>query len=140
MDNEDQERMKEWARNNGKSVRQRTVRQETTKYKADTLPLNMYERKQPIGEKIQFAIPSAHDLDETQLDETCPNCAGDHDENQVDEYSDGSDSSDSEMTLMMKLRTTWPSWELLVLDEALLLIEAYSNQTTLCDRSGLGKR
>ena len=52
----------------------------------------MYERKQPIGEKIQFAIPSAHDLDETQLDETCPNCAGDHDENQVDENSDGSDS------------------------------------------------
>ena len=36
---------------------------------------------------------------ETQLDETCPNCAGDHDENQVDEYSDGSDSSDSEMDI-----------------------------------------
>ena len=50
MDDEDQERMREWARNNGKSVRQRTVRQETTKYKAGTLPLNMYERKQQIGE------------------------------------------------------------------------------------------
>ena len=62
-------------------------------------PLNMYERKQPIGEKIQFAIPSAHDLDETQLDESCPNFAGDHDENKVDEYSDGSDSSDSEMDI-----------------------------------------
>ena len=36
---------------------------------------------------------------ETQLDETSPNCAGDHDENQVDEYSDGSDSSDSEMDI-----------------------------------------
>ena len=59
----------------------------------------MYERKQPIGEKIQFAIPSAHDLDETQLNERCPNCAGDHDGNQVDEYSDGSDSSDSEMDI-----------------------------------------
>ena len=59
----------------------------------------MYERKQPIGEKIQFAVSSANDLDETQLDETCPNCAGDHDENQVDEYSDGSDSSDSEMDI-----------------------------------------
>ena len=59
----------------------------------------MYERKQPIGDKIQFAIPSAHDIDETQLDETCPNCAGDHDKNQVDEYSDGSDSSDSEMDI-----------------------------------------
>ena len=51
----------------------------------------MYERKQPI--------PSAHDLDETQLDETCPNCAGDHDENQADENSDGSDSSNSEMDI-----------------------------------------
>ena len=45
------------------------------------------------------AILSAHDLDETQLDETCPNCAGDHDENQVVEYSDGSDSSDSQMDI-----------------------------------------
>ena len=54
----------------------------------------MYERKQPIGEKIQFAIPSAPDLDETQLDETCPNSAGDHNENQVDEYSDRSDLSE----------------------------------------------
>ena len=36
---------------------------------------------------------------ETQLDKTCPNCAGDHDENQVDEYNDGSDSSDSEMDI-----------------------------------------
>ena len=54
MDGEDQERMREWARNNGKSVRQRTVRQETTKYKAGTLPLNMYERKQQIGEKYSF--------------------------------------------------------------------------------------
>ena len=42
MNDEDQERMREWARNNEKSVRQRTVRQETTKYKAGTLPLNMY--------------------------------------------------------------------------------------------------
>ena len=90
--------MREWASNNGKSVRQRTVRQETTKYKAGTLPLNMYERKQPIGDKIQFAIPFAHDLDETQLGETCPNCAGDHIENQVDENS-GSDSSDWEMDI-----------------------------------------
>lgn len=69
--------MRQWARDNGKSVCQRTVRQETTKYKAGTLPLNMYERKQLIGEKIQFETPSADDLDE----------------NQLDEFSDGSDSS-----------------------------------------------
>lgn len=40
MDNEDQESMIEWACNR-KSVCQRTVQQETTKYKAGTLPLNM---------------------------------------------------------------------------------------------------
>ena len=34
--------MLEWAANNGKAIRQRTVRQETTKFKAGTLPLNMY--------------------------------------------------------------------------------------------------
>ena len=51
----------------------------------------MYKRKQTIDEKIQLAISSAHDLSETQLDKNFPNSAGDHDENQVDEYSDGSD-------------------------------------------------
>ena len=49
MDEKDQERMKEWAHNNKKSVRQRPVRRETTRHKAATL--NMYERKQTIGEK-----------------------------------------------------------------------------------------
>ena len=56
----------------------------------------MYKRKQTIDEKIQLAISSAHDLSQTQLDK---NSAGDHDENQVDEYSDRSDSSDSEIDI-----------------------------------------
>ena len=75
----------------------------------------MYKRKQTIDEKIQLAISSAHDLSETQLDKNFPNSAGDHDENQVDEYSDGSDSSDSEIDIDNKsenvlifLRTTRP--------------------------------
>ena len=62
MNDESQEYMREWARDNGKSVRQRTVRQETTKGKAGTLPHNMYERTQPIGEKLQFSTPSADDI------------------------------------------------------------------------------
>ena len=33
--------MIEWATNNGKAVRQRSVRQESTLFKAGTLPLNM---------------------------------------------------------------------------------------------------
>ena len=34
--------MIEWATNNGKAARQRSVRQETTTFKAIMLPLNMY--------------------------------------------------------------------------------------------------
>ena len=39
--------MREWALQHGKSVRQRTVRQEITKFKAGTFPLNMY-RSSPL--------------------------------------------------------------------------------------------
>ena len=35
-------------------MRQRTVRQETTKYKSGALPLNMYQSEEEIGEKLQF--------------------------------------------------------------------------------------
>ena len=49
-----QDFLTEWARNNGKTVRQRTVRQETTKYESGTLPLNMYQTEEQIGEKLQF--------------------------------------------------------------------------------------
>ena len=49
-----QDVMREWARDNGKSVRQRTVRQETTKYKSGTLPLNMYQSEEQTGEKVKF--------------------------------------------------------------------------------------
>ena len=37
-----QSEMLEWANEHGRCVRQRSVRQETTKFKAGTLPLNMY--------------------------------------------------------------------------------------------------
>ena len=42
----------EWAANNGKAIRQRKVRQETTKFKAGTLPLNMYATSAQSTEKI----------------------------------------------------------------------------------------
>ena len=35
-------------------MRQRTVRQETTKFKSGTLPLNMYQTGEKIGEKLYF--------------------------------------------------------------------------------------
>lgn len=49
-----QEFMREWARDNGKTVRQRTVGQETMKYNSGTLPLDMYQTEERIGEKVQF--------------------------------------------------------------------------------------
>ena len=55
MSKSDQELMRSWARDNGKCVRQRTVRQETTKFKAGTLPLNMYEQNEIPIEKFQWA-------------------------------------------------------------------------------------
>ena len=41
----DQGPVRNWANTHGKCVRQRTVQQETTKYKAGTLPLNMYHHR-----------------------------------------------------------------------------------------------
>ena len=45
--------MLEWAANNGKAIRQRTVRQETTiEVQTGTLPLNMYATSAQSTEKI----------------------------------------------------------------------------------------
>ena len=44
MSQADQTLMREWAHEHGKAVRQRTVRQCTTKHNAGTVPLNMYEK------------------------------------------------------------------------------------------------
>ena len=54
MSQADQTLMRDWAHEYGKAVRQRTVRQCTTKHDAGTLPLNMYEKELPIGERVTF--------------------------------------------------------------------------------------
>ena len=54
LNNSEQVLMREWAANYGKAVRQRTVRQETTMFKAGTLPLNMYATSVPENEKVTF--------------------------------------------------------------------------------------
>ena len=54
MSQADQMLMREWAHEHGKAVRQRTVRQCTTKHNAGTLPLYMYEKELPIGERVTF--------------------------------------------------------------------------------------
>lgn len=54
MSRSDQATMREWAQEHGKAVRQRTVRQCTTKHNAGTLPLNMYDKELPIGERVSL--------------------------------------------------------------------------------------
>ena len=64
---EDKELMRKWATDHGKCVRQRMMRQEMTKYKAGTLPLNMYQTSdtlQSVGERIVSLWPSEHDEDQ----------------------------------------------------------------------------
>jgi hypothetical protein len=48
LTNEQKVQMLEWVNEYGSCVRQRSVRQETTKYKAGTLPLNMYKQDHVI--------------------------------------------------------------------------------------------
>ena len=46
--------MLEWTKEHGKAVQQRTVRQCTAKHNAGTLPLNMYEKELPVGDRETF--------------------------------------------------------------------------------------
>lgn len=50
---------------------QRTVRQETTKYKSGTLPLNMYQTEEQIGEKLQLDGASEEREEAIEGDKYC---------------------------------------------------------------------
>ena len=64
--------MLEWAAKNGKAVRQRTVRQETTKLKAGTLPLNIYATSAQPTEKITIEqVGAAGNTEEEHHEESC---------------------------------------------------------------------
>ena len=57
MNSADQDLMRNWANTNGKCIRQRNVGQETTKYKAGTLPLNnLYQTAVHRGDRLEFAL------------------------------------------------------------------------------------
>ena len=61
--------MRHQASDNGRAVRQRIVRQETTKCKAGTLPLNMYHSSYTPADKVVFpAQPSPDDVETTTSD------------------------------------------------------------------------
>ena len=60
LNDRERESMLEWAANNGKAVRQRTVRQETTMFRAGALPLNMYSTSEQPKEKITMERTLRH--------------------------------------------------------------------------------
>ena len=86
----------EWAASNGKAVRQRRVRQETTMFKSGTLPLNMYRASNyPKGKKICSApmqLISSHEDCYKRIEEQPIHKAGvEEDEEGCDTDSDSDD-------------------------------------------------
>ena len=55
LNRQEKDLMIEWATNNGKAARQRSVRQETTMFKAGTFPLNMYRTSDYPKDKVSFS-------------------------------------------------------------------------------------
>ena len=110
--------MREWAENYGKAVRQRTVRQETTMFKAGTLPLNMYATSVAQNEKVTLQTrPSEAPVDvnqNEQEDAAEMSREGSRDtgycEQQESEYDTDSDTEDQvdnedEMTFLRAVTT-----------------------------------
>ena len=114
----EKELMREWAENYGKAVRQRTVRQETTMFKAGTLPLNMYATSVAQNEKVTFQTrpsdaPVDVDQNEQQEDAAEMSREGSRDtgdceqESEYDTDSDIEDQVDNEdeMTFLRAVTT-----------------------------------
>ena len=91
----DQDLMTKWANDHGKCVRQRTVRQETIKFKAGILLLNMYETSVYGGERLDFAQNEDREVpqDDERKDRSSSRIS---EADQLSEYDDDfSDNNDS---------------------------------------------
>ena len=62
MSRQEQDYMRQWAIEHGKAVRQLSVRQNNTKHAAGTLPLNMYRKELPVGDRVTEEPSSADDI------------------------------------------------------------------------------
>ena len=63
MSKQDQDYMRQWASEHGKAVRQLSVRQNNIKHAAGTLlPLNMYRKELPVGDRVTEEPSSADDI------------------------------------------------------------------------------
>ena len=54
--------MRQCASEHGKAVRQLSVRQNNTKHAAGTIPLNMYRKELPVGDRVTEEPSSADDI------------------------------------------------------------------------------
>ena len=84
MSQADQMLMPEWAQEHGRAVRQRTVRQCTTKHNAGTLPLNMDEKELPIEGRVTFENASQESEYDSGSDEEERESAEDQGEDSLD--------------------------------------------------------
>ena len=88
--------MLEWASNNGTAVRQRTVRQETTMFKAGTLPVNMYVTSVQPKDKIRLERRPVECPTQTSDAIECPaGSSDDGNEKQSDDFSQDKESAKS---------------------------------------------
>ena len=60
--------MHKWASEHGKAVRQLSVRQNNTTHAAGTLPLNMYRKELPVGDRVTEEPISADDIGDQLLE------------------------------------------------------------------------
>ena len=88
--------MLEWAKNNREAIRQQTVCQETSKFKAGTLSLNMYATSAQSTEKIIIEHVEEDHHEKSEHDE--------EQESECDTESVGSDQED-EMTFFRAVTT-----------------------------------
>ena len=59
--------MRQWASEHGKAVRQLSLRQNNTKHAAGTLPLNMYRKELPIGDRVTEEPIPADDIGDQSM-------------------------------------------------------------------------
>ena len=85
MSKQDQNSMRQWASEHGKAVRQLSVRQNNTK---QTLPLNMYRKELPVGDRVTDEPSLANDigdqLSEYDSDSSNDEDSGTHEEEAVE--------------------------------------------------------
>ena len=97
--------MLEWAANNGKAIRQRTVHQKNTMFKPGTLPLNMYATSAQSTEKIIIEHVEEDHHEESEHDEEQESEYDTESENELLPTVDSDQEDEMTMSLLKSLNT-----------------------------------